>query len=78
MRLYVRILYTRGCANTPQTLQRVRNVAQEMGISIELERVQVATLEQADEFRFLGSPTVQIDGQDIDPTARATGAFGFT
>lgn len=78
MTLYVRILYTEGCANTPQTLQRVRDVAQEMGVPIELDLVQVTTQEQADEFRFLGSPTVQINGQDIDPAARAASAFGFT
>lgn len=78
MPLSVRILYTKGCANTPQTIRRVRDVAQSLGIPIEVNQVQVTTQEQADALRFLGSPTVQINGQDIDPAARMARAFGFT
>jgi len=78
MVLQVRILYTAGCANTPQTVQRVREVARAMDIPIQIDQVQVTTQEQANELHFLGSPTVQIDGLDIDPAARAIQTFGFT
>ena len=78
MTLDVQVLYTEGCANTPQTVQRVRDVAQDVGISIRLSKVQVTSQDQANELRFLGSPTVQINGQDIDPAARTASAFGFT
>jgi hypothetical protein len=78
MALDVRILYTEGCANTPQTVRRVQDVAKEMGIAIQVDKVLVTTQNQANELRFLGSPTVQIDGQDIDPAARKADAFGFT
>ena len=76
--LHVRVLYAEGCANTPQTVQRVRDVARDLGIPIELDEVLVTSQDQADEIRFLGSPTVQIDGRDIDPAARTANAFGFT
>ena len=78
MVLDVRILYTEGCANTPQTIQRVQDVARQLEISIDVRQVRVSTQAQADELRFLGSPTVQIDGQDIDPAARTASGFGFT
>ena len=78
MPLNVRVLYTGDCANTPTTIQRVLEVAQEMGISIELEKVQITTQDQADAFRFLGSPTVQINDRDIDPAAHEAKKFGFT
>ena len=78
MPLVVRVLYAEGCANTPPTIQRVREVAQEMGIPIALDQVLVTTQAQADALLFLGSPTVQINGQDIDPAARAATVFGFT
>ena len=45
----VRILYTEGCANTPQTLQRVRSVAQDMRAEIQVERILVTSQDQADE-----------------------------
>jgi len=76
--LDVRILYTEGCANTPQTVQRVQQVAGDLGIDIQIHKVLVTSQEQANELRFLGSPTVQINGLDIDPAARSANAFGFT
>ena len=78
MILDVQVLYTAGCSNTPQSVQRVRDVAQDMGIAIQVNLVLVASQDEADALHFLGSPTVQINGQDIDPTARAATAFGFT
>lgn len=78
MTVDVRILYTEGCANTPRTVQRIRDVAQSLGIPVKIGKVLVTTQQQADELRFLGSPTVQVNGQDMDPAARAATAFGFT
>jgi len=39
----------------------------EEGIPGEVEVVKVETEEQARELRFVGSPTIRVDGQDIDP-----------
>jgi hypothetical protein len=49
-----------------------------LAIPIVVEQVLVTTQDQANELRFLGSPTVQVNGQDIDPAARPSTAFGFT
>jgi hypothetical protein len=38
----------------------------------------VGSEEQARKMRFLGSPTVQIEGFDIEPSARDSIAFGLT
>lgn len=78
MVLDVQILYTEGCANTPQTVQRVSDVAQNMGMAVRINQILIASQKQADELHFLGSPTVQINGQDTDPAARTATAFGFT
>jgi len=74
----VRILCSEGCANTPPTVELVKNVAQDLNISVNIEMVTVGTQEQARELRFLGSPTVHIDGLDIEPSARDSVAFGLT
>ena len=73
----IRILCSEGCANTPPTVDLVRNVAQDLNIPFEIETVMVDTQEQAREMRFLGSPTVQVDGFDIEPSARDSLAFGL-
>ena len=73
----IRVLYSEGCANTPPTLDLVTNVAQDLNIPVNIEMVTVGTQEQARELRFLGSPTVQIEGLDIDPAALGSAGFGL-
>jgi hypothetical protein len=74
----IRILGSEGCANTPPTVELVKCVVEDLGILVNIETVMVGTQEQAQELRFLGSPTVQIDGIDIEPSARDSVAFGLT
>lgn len=76
--IQVKVLYTEGCANTPPTVERIREVAAELGVPIDLVQVLVQTLEEAEAHRFLGSPTVQVNGLDIDPAVRGVREFGFT
>ncbi len=49
----------------------------ELKVRAALQEVPVTTQEEADAFRFLGSPTVHIDGRDIDPAVRDSMAYGF-
>lgn len=74
----IKILYSEGCANTSPTVELVKNVAQHLNMPANIETVIVETQEQAQELRFLGSPTVQIKGFDIEPSARDSLAFGLT
>lgn len=74
----IRVLYAEGCANTPPTLELLRKVAQDLRIPINVEMVSIGTQEQARELRCLGSPTVQIEGLDIEPSSRDSLAFGLT
>ena len=66
------------CPATPATIQLVESVARGMDISIALEPVLVDSPEQAEAFAFLGSPTVQVNGRDIEPEARSRTDFGLT
>ncbi len=52
-------------------------VARQSGVPIRLERVRVQTHEQAEAYRFLGSPTVQVNGVELDPGLRGQTAYGF-
>lgn len=77
MEITVRILYSAGCAHTPGTIDLVEDVIAGTG-SVKLELVEVIDFEQARELNFLGSPTVQVNGVDIDPQVRGTVSSGFT
>ena len=66
------------CPATPGTVRLVESVARGMGISIALEKILVDTPEQAEVLAFLGSPTVQVGGRDIESEARSRTDFGLT
>ena len=76
--MQLKVLYMEGCEATPPTVELVRDVAAGLGVSISLERVLIETADQAAALRFLGSPTVQVDGHDIEPAARDSLDFGLT
>lgn len=61
----VQFLYYEDCPSHEEALARLREVMQEEGIDSEIEIVKVETEEQAQEHRFVGSPTILVDGQDI-------------
>jgi len=71
------VLHTEGCPSTPKAVGMIRECTSELGIPADLREVLVRTQEEADAWRFLGSPTVQVNGLDIDPSARTSSIFGF-
>lgn len=73
----VKILHLENCRAAPLTTKLVRRVASELGIPILLHEILVTSLEQAREFRVFGSPTVQINGRDIDPAVRELQNYGL-
>lgn len=74
----VRVVYFEGCPNHEPTVSLIREVAAKVGAEVEIEEVKVETDEDARRERLLGSPTVQVDGLDIDPTARERTDFSFS
>jgi hypothetical protein len=63
----VSFLYYEECPSHDLALERLREVMAEEGISSEVKVFKVETEDQARELRFVGSPTIRVDGQDIDP-----------
>jgi hypothetical protein len=73
----VKVLCTEGCAATPMTVDLIASLAGELDIQVRLQQVLVASPEQASALKFLGSPTVHVNGLDIDPAARYHTDYGF-
>jgi hypothetical protein len=70
----IEILYFEGCPNYPAALAMVERVVEELGCDAEVETVNVAS-EDAQRLRFLGSPSVRVDGYDIEPGADERSSF---
>ncbi|NQV41407.1 MAG: hypothetical protein HQ506_03550 [Candidatus Marinimicrobia bacterium] len=76
--IQVQVLYSESCLRTPLTIERVHEVSQKLGVTIDLTTVQIDTFDQIMEWNFIGSPTVRVNGVDIDPSARGDSFGGFT
>jgi len=73
----VEILYLLGCPNHVQTVDRVREVLRQEGTPAEMVEVEVKDAAAADRVAFLGSPSIRVDGQDVEAAARGVRAFGM-
>jgi len=67
MPVKISFLYYEECPSHDVALERLRQVLAEEGIQAEIEIIKVETEEQAQHLRFTGSPTILVDGQDLDP-----------
>jgi hypothetical protein len=63
----ITFLYYADCPSHDEALQRLRRVMREEGIGAEVTIIRVETEEQAQRLRFVGSPTIRIEGRDIVP-----------
>ena len=65
--MHVELLYWDGCPSHPEALELLRAVLAERGIDAPVEVREVLTEDEAAELGFPGSPTIRIDGRDVDP-----------
>ena len=63
----IEVLYVRDCPHYPATLAMVERVRAELGIDAALRTTVIIDLAAADQARFAGSPTVRVDGHDVEP-----------
>jgi hypothetical protein len=75
----IEILYFDSCPRWRRTEEDVHRVIADAGIEerTSVRLVQVKTDDDAQRLRFLGSPTVRVDGVDVDPSALGATTFGL-
>jgi hypothetical protein len=69
----IEILARRDCPNRGMARIVVDRAISSSGVPVEVSTVDVKTEAQAKKWRFLGSPSVRVDGLDVEP-----GAIGRT
>ena len=65
-------LYFEDCPSHERALELLREVIQEEGLQSQVEIRKVETDEEAEALRFPGSPTIRVNGLDIDQHADLT------
>ena len=74
----VEVLYFAGCPNHAPAVTRVREMLEQERTPAAIIEIEVKDAATAQRVGFLGSPTIRVEGQDIEPSARASRAFGLT
>lgn len=65
----IEILTFDGCPNREPAIELVSRVTRERGVEADVRVIDVPDAEAAHRTRFLGSPTIRVDGHDIEPGA---------
>jgi len=73
----IEVLYFDGCPNHKPAVERVRQVLAEEGLSAEVLEVNVSEPAIAQKVGFLGSPSIRVNGLDVEPEARRKRACGM-
>lgn len=72
----IEVFYFVDCPNHLATLERIHQVLREERRHVEVREILVPDASAAQATKFLGSPTVRVNGIDIEPEARERGDFG--
>ena len=67
----VRLLSFEGCPNALPAQELIEAVIHDLGIEASVIHTRVNSEEDADKYQFLGSPTIQVDGKDIEKSRRS-------
>ena len=70
--MVIEVLYIAGCCNHPPALERVRQALRLTDLDQSIAEVSVSDEETARALQFPGSPTVRINGVDVES---GTGTF---
>jgi hypothetical protein len=64
----IEFLFWKGCPSHPEAKKLLLEVLAERGVEAPVEWREVRTHDEAVAHAFPGSPTIRVDGRDVDPT----------
>ncbi|HET9103880.1 MAG TPA: hypothetical protein VFN55_11055 [Solirubrobacteraceae bacterium] len=73
----IEVLYFDGCPNHEALLPRLRELMRKAAVQAPIELVRIESDAAAQSAGFLGSPTVRINGEDVEPGASRRTDFGL-
>ena len=67
--IQIEFLYSDDCPSHERALELLEQVVREEEVEPRIEIRRIETEEEAEAYRFPGSPTIRVNGVDIDPDA---------
>ena len=62
----IEVLYVPGCPNYEPTVERLQAVLESQSLQAEIRSVPISSDAQAQALLFPGSPTIRIEGKDVE------------
>lgn len=66
----IKLLYFDGCPSQENALRNLKTALKEENLDIDIKITKIISDEQANNMKFLGSPSFQLDGKDLWPEER--------
>ncbi len=76
MTLDIQLLHTRACHGYERAMRELEVALEEAGLPVRFEVILVNSQEEAEQHRFIGSPTIRVNGTDIESEAANVEKFG--
>ena len=76
--MHIDFLFYADCPSHETALARLQDVLAEEGLAADIALTEVSSDRQAEALRFVGSPTIRIDGLDIDPAVAEQHDYGLS
>jgi hypothetical protein len=73
----IELLYFTDCPNYEPALAGIREALQQEKMLTDISKVEVTDQAMAEAVGFLGSPTVRVNGVDVEPSARIATSVGM-
>ena len=73
----IELLVFDGCPNAAPARELIGQVSASLALEPRVEVVVVPDAASAEHARFLGSPTIRVDGRDIEPGAENRNSFAL-
>jgi Domain of unknown function (DUF2703) len=74
----IEVLHFEGCPNHIPALEIVREALNSLGRQDKIDQVEIRTQTEAEAIGFVGSPSIRVNGSDIEPWARTAKEFGLS
>ena len=71
------LLFAPGCKAIEGTVAMVNETLRELDLAAKVLEIMVDSVEKARELRFLGSPSIRVNGHDAEPGAEQRQDFGM-
>jgi hypothetical protein len=73
----IEVFYVPDCPNHAVALERIRTILPAISFQTHVSEVLVRDADMAQSLKFPGSPTIRVNGQDVEPQSEKTTAFGL-